>query len=59
MRMEAEIQKLHEQIRNIFPDAVKVEIIVDTDGIIVNPSYRTDLTYSMMNICGEWVKKRK
>ncbi len=59
MDIEAKIQKLHEQIKNIFPDAVSVEIFVNDNGITVRPDYRTNLTYSMKNISGEWVKKRQ
>lgn len=60
MNIEDKIQKLHEQIKEIFPDAVSVEIFVNNDGIKVNPRYEANLkNYSMKNITGKWVKKAK
>lgn len=55
--MEEKINKLHEMIKEIYPEAVSVKILVNSEGIEVNPEYRTNIRgYTMKNICGEWIK---
>lgn len=59
MRVEHQIHELYVQIRELFPDAVRVDIVVDSSGITVTPRYMTDLKgFSMQNIRGEWIKKQ-
>ena len=44
-------------IKEIYPEAVSVKILVNSEGIEVNPEYRTNIRgYTMKNICGEWIK---
>lgn len=58
--MEEKIGKLHEMIKEIFPDAVSVKVFANCEGIDVTPDYKTNLAdYAMRNISGEWVKRRK
>lgn len=57
--MEEQVQALHEMIKTIFPDAVHVKIIVNSDGIEVYPRYDANKSYSMKTISGEWLKRRE
>jgi len=58
--LEQKIQILHALIKEMFPDAVSVSVIVNCEGILVEPSFRTNLSgYSMMSICGKWIEKAK
>jgi len=57
--MEEKIQKLHEIILEMFPDAALVSIEVNSDGIEVNARYRTNLMeICMKNIHGKWIKRK-
>lgn len=56
--VEEKIQELHKQIIDLFPDAVGVEIFVNSYEISVEPSYKTDLkNVSMQTLSGKWVNK--
>jgi len=56
--MEEKINKLHQMIKEIFPETVFVKIEVDIYGIRVDPTYRTNTkNCSMLNICGQWIKR--
>lgn len=50
------INLIHDEIKELFPEAASVKIIVTAEGIEVYPRYRTNLKgYTMRNINGEWV----
>lgn len=56
--MEKKINEIHEMIKELFPEAVAVHVFVNSEGIDVKPTYKTDLTtYSMRRIDGKWVTK--
>lgn len=58
--MEEKINKVHELIKEICPDAVVVRIFVNSQGIDFNPEYKTNVKdFSMQTITGRWVKKGK
>lgn len=55
--MENDLDNIHAYIKDLFPDAVAVRIFVNSEGIEVNPEYRTNTNgYSMRNINGKFVK---
>jgi len=58
--MEEKINEIHQMIKDAYPDAVSVKIFVNSDGIEVDPKFRTNLNnFSMKTITGKWVKKSR
>lgn len=58
--MEETINQIHNMIKETFPEAVSVNIFVNSQGIDVKPVYLTNIKgHSMRNINGEWVKCSK
>jgi hypothetical protein len=56
--VEERISTLHYCIKELFPDAVSVNIHVTSEGISVFPEFRTNISgYTMKNISGKWIKK--
>lgn len=56
--MEQEIQELHERIKRLYPEAVLVVVEVNSQGISVTPTYKTNVVgCSMQTIGGAWVAK--
>jgi len=56
--MEEKINQLHQLIKDIFPDAVYVEVIVNSQEIQVNPKFKTNVSeFTMKTITGKWVKR--
>lgn len=56
--MEDQINQIHETIKNLYPEAVSVNIFVNSQGIEVTPEFRTNVSgCSMQTITGKWVKK--
>jgi hypothetical protein len=54
---EERISEIHADIKALFPDATSVNVFVNSEGIDVQPTYKTELSgYSMRNISGKWVK---
>jgi hypothetical protein len=45
-------------LKELFPEAIGVNVHVNSEGITVSPEFRTNVVgYSMRNICGNWIKK--
>lgn len=58
--MEEKIDKIHQLIKEVFPDAILVEVIVNTNGIEVKPRFRTNVSeYTMQTITGKWINRVK
>lgn len=58
--MEQKIQVLHALIKDMFPDAILVRVVVNSEGIAVDTEFRTNLSgFSMKTITGKWVEKAK
>lgn len=58
--MEEKVQVLHAVIKDMFPDAVLVNVVVNSEGIAVDANFRTNLSgMSMKTITGNWVGKAK
>ena len=58
--MEEKINQLHQLIKEIYPDAVFVEVIVNSNGIEVNTKFKTNISdFTMQNISGGWIKRIK
>jgi len=58
--MEEKLNYIHELIKEIYPEAVRVDISVNSSGIEVYPQYRTNIDgYSMQTITGQWIKGTK
>lgn len=58
--MEERIQELHRLILEMFPDAVAVRVLVNSQGIKVEPEFRANPDgYSMRTITGRWLAKGK
>jgi hypothetical protein len=58
VNMEDKVQTLHYLIKEMFPDAVSVEVFVNSEGIDVTPVFKTNLVNkSIKNISGNWIKK--
>jgi DNA polymerase II small subunit/DNA polymerase delta subunit B len=56
--MEQRIDTIHYIIKELFPEAIGVNIHVTSEGITATPEYRTNVSgYSMRTISGKWVKK--
>ncbi len=56
--VEERIGTLHFIIKEMFPDAVSVNILVNGEGIDVTPNFKTNtIGYSMKTITGRWIKK--
>jgi hypothetical protein len=56
--IEDKINYIHELIKEIFGEAVRVDISVTNEDIRVTPEYRTNLnSYAMKTINGQWVKR--
>lgn len=56
--MEEQINKIHEIIKNLYPSAASVNVLINSKGIEVIPVYKTNISgYSMQNISGDWIKK--
>lgn len=60
MKREDKIMEMHELIKELFPDAVSVKVFVNSQGIEVEPQFKTNISgYSMQTITGQWVSKNK
>ncbi|CAI6072792.1 hypothetical protein [Cohnella sp. JJ-181] len=58
--METQIQIVHAMLKEMFPEAVAVNVFVNVEGIRVEPQYRTNLCgLSMRMINGKWTEKAK
>lgn len=57
--MEDRIQTIHFILKELFPDAVSVNVLVSSRGIEVIPTFKTNLCdCSMKTITGKWTKKQ-
>lgn len=56
--LEARIDDIHQNIKGLFPDAVSVVILVNSQGIEVTTNYRANLVdCTMRTITGKWIDK--
>jgi D-serine dehydratase len=56
--VEERIATIQFIIKELFPEAVSVNIFINSQGIDVTPHYKTLLKdYSIQNISGNWVRK--
>lgn len=55
--MEEKINTIYELIKELYPDAVLVTVEVNSQGIEVNPRYKTNVKgFTMRTISDKWVK---
>ena len=54
--MDEQIKELHERIKGIFKGAASVKIFVNSEGITVEPCYRSGMPYSMRDINRDWIE---
>lgn len=58
--LEEKIQVVHEVLKNLFPDAVSIEVFVNCEGITVAPNFKTNISgFSMQTVTRKWVQKAK
>lgn len=56
--VESQLSTVRYILCKLFPEAVSINVFIDSDGIQVDPCFRTNLKdTSMRNVSGDWVKK--
>ena len=58
MNIEEKIDEVHSILKELFPNAVAINIRVTYEGINASPEYRTNAKgYSMRTVKGDWIRR--
>lgn len=56
--IEERISTVHFILKDMFPEAISIQVLVNSEGIGVSPNYKTNVSgFSIKNVSGNWIKK--